>query len=227
MSLSWRRIYWRCSNLLELIMRDLLSDIRRENFPDVAGKLMNHYCVLKKDSRYDGDLIFRFAEVEFYLYDASEQNVDVKTYSRDCLRGEWFFHSSGVDIAFDTVREGNELIRFGGILIRGVEVYREDEDGQWVQIGAIGGPKLSMYEMFNHALALPEIVALPDGFNTGRPIGAPTCRVGIDDDLRQRFVLADVDWNMPTERVVEVKEGDMYRVKIDKVKKQYNPKYKI
>jgi len=29
---------------------------------------------------------------------------------------------------------------------------------------------------------------------TDRPIGAPTCRVGIgDDDLRQRFVLADVD----------------------------------
>ena len=52
-------------------MKDLLSDIRRENFPDVAGKLMNHYCVLKKDSRYDSDLIFRFAEIEFYLYDAS------------------------------------------------------------------------------------------------------------------------------------------------------------
>lgn len=49
------------------IMKDLLSDIRREDFPDVARKLMNHYCVLKKDSRYDGDLIFRFAEIEFYL----------------------------------------------------------------------------------------------------------------------------------------------------------------
>ena len=43
---------------LRSIMKDLLSDIRREDFPDVARKLMNHYCVLKKDSRYDGDLIF-------------------------------------------------------------------------------------------------------------------------------------------------------------------------
>ena len=68
MSLSWQRIFWRCNNLIERIMRDLLSDIRRENIPDVAGKLMNHYCVLKKDSRYDSDLIFRFAEIEFYLY---------------------------------------------------------------------------------------------------------------------------------------------------------------
>lgn len=30
----------------------------------LARKLMNHYCVLKKDSRYDSDLIFRFAEIE-------------------------------------------------------------------------------------------------------------------------------------------------------------------
>lgn len=207
-------------------MKDLLFDIRREDFPEVARKLMNHYCVLKKDSRYDSDLIFRFVEIEFYLYDASEQNVDEKTYSRDCKCGEWFFHSSGVDIAFDTVRDGDELIRFGGILIRGVEVYRRDEDGQWAQMGVIGGPKLSMYEMFNHALALPEIVALPDGFKTDRE---PNCtkRVGIDDKLEQRYVMEDVDWEMPTERVVEVKDGDIYRVKIAKVKKQYNPKYKI
>lgn len=209
-------------------MKDLLSDIRREDFPEVAGKLMNHYCVLKKDSRYDGDLIFRFAEIEFYLYDASEQKVDDKTYSRDCKCGEWFFHSSGVDIAFDTVHDGDELIRFGGILIRGVEVYRQDEDGQWAQMGVIGGPKLSMYEMFNHALALPEIVVLPDGLKTDRKIDESTYRVGIvDDKLSQRYVLADVDWNMPTERVVEVKDGDIYRVKIAKVKKRYNPKYKI
>ena len=209
-------------------MKDLLSDIRREDFPEVARKLMNQYCVLKKDSRYDSDLIFRFAEIEFYLYDASEQKVDDKTYSRDCKCWEWFFHSSGVDIAFDTVRDGDELIRFGGILIRGVEVYRQDQDRRWVQFGVIGGPKLSMYEMFNHALALPEIVVLPDGLKTDRKIAEPTRRVGIgDDELKQRYVLTDVDWNMPTERVVEVKVGDIYRVKIAKVKKRYNPKYKI
>ena len=207
------------------MIKYLLSDIRREDFQTVAKELMNHYCVLKHDSRYDSDLIFRFAEIEFYLYDASEQNVDVKTYSRDCLCGEWFFHSSGVDIAFETVRDGDELIRFGGILIRGVEVYRQDEEGLWVQTGVIGGPKLTMYEMFNHALALPEIVALPDGFKKDRAVSEPTRRVGINDKLPQRFVLTDVDWNMPTERVVEVKDGDVYRVKVAKVKKTYNPKY--
>ena len=140
------------------MIRSLLSDIKRANFSDKAYELMNHYCVLKHDSRFDSDVIFRFAEVEFYLYDAAEQVVDVKTYSRDCRCGEWFFHSSGVDIAFETVREGDELVRFGGILIRGVEVYRQDDGGQWVLTGVIGGPKLSMYEMFNHAVVMPEVV---------------------------------------------------------------------
>ena len=54
--------------------------------------------------------------------------------------------------------------------------------GQWAQMGVIGGPKLSMYEMFNHALALPEIVVLPDGLKTDRPVAEPTYRVGIGDD---------------------------------------------
>ena len=151
--------------------------------------------------------------------------MDVKTYSRDCKCGEWFFHGSGVDIAFDTVRDGDELIRLGGILIRGVEVYRQDEDGQWAQMGVIGGPKLSMYEMFNHALALPEIVVLPDGLKTDKE---PKCtkRVGIDDKLGQRYVMEDVDWEMPTERVVERKEKDrdVYHVKLEKVSRKYNPK---
>lgn len=206
------------------MIQSLLYNIRREDFKQIANELMNQYCVMKHDSRYDSDVMYRFAEIEFYLYDASEQEVDVMTYSRDCLCGEWFFHSSGVDIAFETVRNGDELIRFGGILIRGVEMYRIGNDGQWVMIGVVGGPKLSMYEIFNHTLRMPEIVRLPEGFRTDRQIADPTCRVGIDDKLRQRFVVADIDWSMPIERVVEVKEGDVYRVKVAKVAKKYNPK---
>ena len=67
------------------MIQNLLSDVRREDFGAIANELMNHYCVLKRDSRYDSDFIFRFAEIEFYLYDAAEQDVDVKTYSRDCV----------------------------------------------------------------------------------------------------------------------------------------------
>ena len=56
------------------MIQNLLSNIRREDFEQIASELMNNYCVLRHDSRNDGDVIFRFAEIEFYLYDASEQN---------------------------------------------------------------------------------------------------------------------------------------------------------
>lgn len=64
------------------MIQNLLSDVRRENFGAIANELMNHYCVLKHDSRYDSDLIFRFAEIEFYLYDASAQKI-----RKGCLLG--------------------------------------------------------------------------------------------------------------------------------------------
>ena len=207
------------------MIQSLLANIRREDLGQIANELMNNYCVLKYDSRYDGDVIFRFAEIEFYLYDASEQEVDMKTYSRDCLCGEWFFLSRGVDFAFETVRKGDELIRFGGILLRSVEMYRLGDDGQWVLMGVVGGPKLSMYEIFNHTSRMPEIVKIPAGFKTDRQIGEPTMRIGLGDDLLQRYVLTDVNWEMPTERVVELKDGDVYRVKVATVAKKYNPKY--
>ena len=97
-----------------------LKNIQREHFNEIATELMNHYCILKHDSRDNCDVIYRFAEVEFYLYDANEQDIDISTYCRDCKCEEWFFHASGVDIAFETIQDDNELIRFGGILIRGI-----------------------------------------------------------------------------------------------------------
>ena len=143
-----------------------LKDIQREHFNEVATELMNHYCILKHDSRDDCDIIYRFAEIEFYLYDANEQDIDINTYCRDCKCEEWFFHTSGVDIAFETIREDNELMRFGGILIRGIEIYKQDEQKQWKQIGVIGGPKLSMYEIFNHCSDMPDVITIPDTFKS-------------------------------------------------------------
>ena len=81
-----------------------LTDIQRKCFRETAIELMNHYCILKHDSRDNSDIIYRFAEIEFYLYDIKEQDKDISTYSRDCKRVEWFFHGSGVDIAFETLR---------------------------------------------------------------------------------------------------------------------------
>ena len=186
---------------------------------------MKLYCILKRDSRDNSDIIYRFAEIEFYLYDAEEQDKDISTYNRDCRCVEWFFHSSGVDIAFETKREGDELIRFGGILIRSIEIYERDAEGQWIQTGVVGGPKLSMYEIFNHCCEMPDVVALPDTFAENRKIGKAEPRIGIEDDLRQRFVFDDMNWDMPTERIVETKDdAGKYHVVSKKTIRKYDPK---
>ena len=141
---------------------------------------------------------------------------------------EWFFHGSGVDIAFETVRDGDELMRFGGVLIRGIEIYKQNQQEQWEQIGVVGGPKLSMYEIFNHCSRMPDVIAIPDTFKKDRSIGDATKRIGIKDDLHQRFVFDDVDWDMPTERIVETKEKkgteEKYHVILKKTTRKYTPK---
>lgn len=205
---------------------NIFADIQRERFREIALELMNCYCILKHDSRDNSDVIYRFAEIEFYLYDANEQDKDISTYCRDCKCVEWFFHASGVDIAFETVRDGNELMRFGGILIRGIEIYKQDEQTQWKMIGAVGGPKLSMYEIFNHCSGMPDIIAIPDTFKKDRKIGNATKRIGIKDDLYQRFTFDDVDWEISTERIVETKDAERkYHVILKKTTKKYNPKF--
>ena len=203
---------------------NFLTDIRRERFREAATELMNRYCILKHDSRDNSNVIYRFAEIEFYLYDAKEQGIDISTYNRDCRCVEWFFHSSGADIAFETKRKGDEMLRFGGILIRSIEIYKQNATGQWIQTGVVGGPKLSMYEIFNHCCEMPDVIALPDTFAKNRSIGKATKRIGIEDDLRQRFVFDDVNWDMPTERIVETKDAEgKYHVVLKKTTRKYDP----
>lgn len=200
-----------------------LENIDRPQFGKAAKELMNHHCIIKRDSRDGQEVLYRFAEIEFYLYDARTSNLDVDTYDRECAEVEWFFHKSGVDISFRTTSEGNELIRFGGILIRGIEVYRLNEQNRWYQTGVIGGPQLSMFEIFNHCMGMPEVERLPESFESQRPIRI-TSRIGIKDELPQRFVFDDVDWNMKTERIVEHKDRDgKWHVVKEKNSRVYNP----
>lgn len=199
---------------------NFLKDIQREDFREAAIELMNHHCILKHDSKDGCDIIYRLVEIEFYQYNANEQENDTDTYNRDCKCGEWFFHSSGVDIAFETIKDGNELIQFGGILIRSIEIYKQNVKGQWEHIGVVGGPKLSMYEIFNHCSVMPEVIEIPDTFKKDRIIGEATKRIGIKDNLCQRFVFDDVNWNMPTERIIEEKIDNKYHVLIKKTTKR-------
>ena len=85
-----------------------------------------------------------------------------------------------------------------------------------------------MYEIFNHCSRMPDVIAIPDTFKKDRSIGDATKRIGIKDDLHQRFVFDDVDWDMPTERIVETKEKkgteEKYHVILKKTTRKYTPK---
>ena len=198
----------------------LFRNVRREDFKTIAEELINNHCILKHDRRDESVVIYRFAEIEFYLYDVDEPDVDNSTYGRDCKCGEWFLHYSGVDIAFETAKDGNKLTCFGGILIRGVEIYKQNEQETWDLVGFAGGPMVALCEIFNHCRGMPEIISLPEAFkDRDRMNGEPTERVGIGDRLRQRYVADGVDFNTPTDRIVREKN----RFAIKKCKRTYNP----
>lgn len=83
-------------------------------FREIANLLMNK-CVISK-----GKAKFEIVELEFYLFTPDHQ--DVITYPRDTKAGQWFFHQSGVDLAFERNTD-----HFGGILIRGLRNIKTGE----------------------------------------------------------------------------------------------------
>ncbi|MCD7720999.1 MAG: hypothetical protein LUI09_02090 [Prevotellaceae bacterium] len=193
-------------------------------FDEIAQRLMNGYCALKRCSGSGAERLYRFAEIEFYLYDARQPRRDVIAYPRACPRVEWFFHYSGVDIAFATEQAGGELLRFGGILVRGVEAYERDAEGRWTLRAAIGGPRRSMYELFNHSEGMPDVVELPEGLRLRRPI-VKTSRVGVRNDLPFRYVMEDVSWTEWAERAKgQLDARGRLGVRLARVKVSYSPK---
>ena len=100
-------------------------------------------------------------DIEFYWF--SKNHKDTITYPRNCNAGDWFFHNSGVDLAFDSyvstsvkngkrkpVLDGTE--RFGGILIRGIR-----PETNWLTDGEVksfDGPYKTVDELFDRFSAI-------------------------------------------------------------------------
>ena len=91
-------------------------------FEDIATDLLTSYVIQK------GEVKYRLTDIEFYLY--HDGHKDIITYPRISPAGSWFFHSSGVDITFESdvyFPKHSKKPRlttnafFGGILIRGIE----------------------------------------------------------------------------------------------------------
>lgn len=139
-----------------LSMRSVESEVDIEQrFSDIAEILLNKTAIRK------GERLYFLTDIEFYWF--SKNHKDTITYPRNCNAGDWFFHNSGVDIAFDSyvstavkngkrrpVLDGSE--RFGGILIRGMK-----PETDWFADGEVktfDGPYKAVDELFDQFSAI-------------------------------------------------------------------------
>ncbi len=115
-------------------MKDLLCKITNKLtladcqslFKQIAEVLMTDYVIVSQDKKE-----YRLLEIEFYYYSETTGVNDYKdeaqtkmiTYKRTTPAGQWFFHSSGIDLTFESDMSAGYG---GGILIRKIE----DEEGE-------------------------------------------------------------------------------------------------
>ncbi len=131
------------------------QDNLEDYFKSLAEELFKFYVIQK------GDIQYWLTDIEFYLY--HDQRRDIITYPRNCKAGEWFFHPSGVDIAFEShvKKKGKKATLtqdafFGGILIRGIKrIVPKGEDILF------DGPMLSCDELFDRFDAFGEVKNFP------------------------------------------------------------------
>lgn len=173
-------------------------------FKCIAQKLFEEYQIAKGYTRYN------FEEIEFYLYTEGHKDNN-HVYPRDCQAGEWFVHYSGVDLTFETLKEGNKITQCGGILIRRIKK---------VGSNSVGGPLRCLMELFNGQDA-PTLVKK----NREDVLFESTHRIGIknrnvQDERMYRFVV-----NTNSKITSEFPQYTRYGIEIKPKKYQYEPKY--
>lgn len=158
------------------IITDLKEKLNRKNFANctkdedyqrafenIANILLNKIAIKKGDKEY------WINEVEFYLYNNNHR--DIITYPRVCEAGQWFFHSSGVDISFEsyvkTEQDEQGLFQpvldeeafFGGILIR--SIYPANSSSEVSKKLKLDGPYKVEWTLFDHFDAFNEVKGFP------------------------------------------------------------------
>ena len=181
-----------------------------KDLDDIAVNLIRNFCIIKNEADGFGVRQVRYNIVELEIYFYNNENDDWPTYNRDCVAGQWFFHRSGVDIAFQTQHDDKVLTQFGGVLIRGLERI---VDGR--VDGYIGGPQRCMFNMFNAMVEMPKIYPsepLDDivVFKNNR------VRISLDLETGCKFrYFREVNkgaWEYPQMSIYTAKKGDTYSV---------------
>lgn len=146
------------------------SDPLNGKFDELAAILLEQVAIRKANKLY------AIEDVEFYLY--HDLHRDIIAYPRKTLPGMWFFHSSGVDISFES--DVNMAMNpkgvfkpyldrnafFGGILLRGVcEIGSEAERGKITGPLKVADELFDKFDAFGNTGDFPRFV--PHSHNTG------------------------------------------------------------
>lgn len=139
------------------------KDTAYPKFKEIAEILLNKTAIRK------GHKIYHIKDIEFYLY--KNDHRDIITYPRTCEAGQWFFHSSGIDLSFESnvTMQPNEYNLFqpildsssffGGILIR--QIYPEGNSSESAKTYRLDGPHKVEWELFDKFDAFNEIKDFP------------------------------------------------------------------
>ena len=126
-------------------IEELQELLQMENVENVKGRFVEIAKRLFRDFHIEkGEVCYDFLEIEFYFF--SNNHPDTTTYPRDTEAGEWFFHLSGLDIAFKSKKrheKGKDVNVFGGgILIRSILKREEGKEAE-----VIAGPWRCLCEL--------------------------------------------------------------------------------
>jgi hypothetical protein len=138
-------------------------------FEIIAKKLFKEYHIKKGKDRYD------FLEIEFYYY--SKEHPDACTYERNSEAGDFYFHLSGIDIAF---KSDSKKGCYGGILIRSLLKNSNSENS------VVAGPLRCQQDLFNNTMNINGktlSISLEQDENISENEPENTYRYGIKSDI--------------------------------------------
>lgn len=168
-------------------------DVKAE-FEAISKALLND-CIITK-----GKIKYRIREIEFYLMRKDYQ--DFVTYPRTCNAGDWFFHNSGVDIAFESKcsepKANPEVDRFGGVLIRTVERLNDHEvfDGPIRVVNEV----VDMFNALNPSFDAPRLMVEEGKFQEEFNTPQPRHNVTLDERYKSRYVAG---YKFETSNIIE------------------------
>jgi hypothetical protein len=142
-------------------------------FEKIAKKLFKEYHIKKGNDKYD------FLEIEFYYY--SKEHPDTCTYERNSEAGDFYFHLSGIDIAFKSdSKEGY----YGGILIRSLLKNSPSENS------VVAGPLRCQQDLFNNTMNINGktlSISLEKNEKISENEPENTYRYGIKSDIKNKY----------------------------------------